>query len=86
MKIEQLSKILEEVDSDSAIPQWLFTGMKVLEKYADGKPIITAAENDIVFSLGSEELDGKITKEDAEVLAKTNWGWDDEFECLYHFV
>jgi hypothetical protein len=66
-----------------------FAGLLIISKYIDfkTKTIIEAAEHDIIYSSEINDLiEAGITEEDVISLAKLNWSFNKEYDCLSCFV
>ncbi len=83
MKREKLEKIFEETDSDN-FENNQFKGLQILSKYTDD--VLYAAEHDIIYSVGVDEIIKKLTEADAIELAKLNWIIDEELDCFACYV
>lgn len=88
MELERFIQIFEETERisrlDSSEDQVL-TGLNIIAKYCN-KPVINAAEHDIIYSVDVDDIIETITEEDATKLRQLGFGIDSEFDCLYHFV
>jgi hypothetical protein len=86
MKREKFIEILDggsgRWEGDNAIQ-----GLKIIEKYIDPQKthLIQAAQHDIIFSVGIDELvEAGITEQDAEELRRLDWMVeDDEYLACY---
>jgi len=84
MTVEELIAIFNE---DSGRGCWVgdnaYQGLQIISKYTNS--LIVAAEHDIIYSEGIEQLINKgITKEDCIALNKLHWHI--ECDCLACFV
>ena len=88
MTLNKFFKIFKETDSnwngDNA-----YKGLMIIAKYLSpmNHEIIAGADHDVIYSVDVQELiEGGITEEDVEKLARLNWGIDKEDNYLMCFV
>jgi hypothetical protein len=63
----------------------VYEGLNIMAKYVE--EVITGAEHDVIYSASiSDLLYEGITVEDAKKLSRLDWGINEDFECMYHYV
>lgn len=86
MEIERLEEIFDaDYSRDNETADRVLTGLNILAKYTT-KPVIGAAEHDIIYCCDVDDVIDSITEEDAIKLRSLGFGLDSEYDCFYHFV
>lgn len=90
MDYKRLTEIFSE-ENDNGERDWegdnALRGLKILEKYAPGKDVITGADHDIIFSISGEKaLEKGLTEEEALTLRKLNWSFSEDYGNFSCFV
>lgn len=85
MTEEEAIDILDaENVSDNRTPT---IAVELIAQYTQGEAVICAAESDIIFGPDlSELIEGGITVQDLVRIRENGWFYDEEFECISHFV
>lgn len=82
---EVFEELLDQDYNSDLKGDWVFEGMKILDKYLPNQNLIEGADHDIIYSVDIDELiEAGITKEDVIMLGKFNWHTQDGY--LAHFV
>jgi len=85
MEVERFEEIMEENSDDYAsLDDGLFHGLVLLRKYISDATI-EAAEHDVIYAVGIEELcKTNITADDVDTLRA--FGWHIDYDSLAYFV